>query len=343
MVEFAGWEMPVQYSGILGEHRAVRTAAGLFDVSHMGEVELRGAGALEACQRLASNDVSRLDDGDAIYTVLCLPSGGIVDDVIVTRLAADRVLICVNASNRRKDVEWLREHRLGADVVDRSDELALIALQGPRSADVLRPLVDVDVDRLRRFHAREGVVAGVSVLVSRTGYTGEDGFELYVDWNRAERLWEALLEVGTPRGLVPAGLGARDTLRLEKGYALYGNDIDETKTPLEAGLGWVVKLDKGDFVGRDALLRQKQQGLSRSLAGLTMEAPGVPRHGYRVLAAGTAAGEVTSGTMSPMLGNGIALAYVPAASARPGTPLAIEIRGRAHAARVVRLPFYPPS
>ncbi|MEA2625453.1 MAG: aminomethyltransferase [Candidatus Binatota bacterium] len=343
MVEFAGWEMPVQYSGILGEHRAVRTAAGLFDVSHMGEVELRGAGAIEACQRLATNDVSRLADGDAVYTVLCLPSGGIVDDVIVTRLAADRLLVCVNASNRGKDVAWLREHRRGADVVDRSDELALIALQGPRSADVLRPLAELEVDRLRRFRAREGSVAGIPVLVSRTGYTGEDGFELYVGWHRAEGLWDALLEAGAPCGLVPAGLGARDTLRLEKGYALYGNDIDETKTPLEAGLGWVVKLDKGDFVGRDALLRQKRDGLSRSLVGLTMEGAGIPRHGYPILDDGITVGEVTSGTMSPMLGRGIALGYVPAASGGPGTRLAVEIRGRSQAVRVVRPPFFPPQ
>lgn len=339
MIGFGGWEMPVQYSGILEEHRAVRARAGLFDVSHMGEVEVSGPRAFETCQRLVTNDVSRLPVGGAQYGVMCLPEGGIVDDVVYYRLAEDRFLFCVNAANRESDFAWMREQGRGTTVTDRSDEFAQLALQGPRAAAILAPLVPIDPSELRPFTSIEATVGGAKALISRTGYTGEDGFELYVAPERAERLWEGLLDAGNAEGLVPVGLGARDTLRLEKGLMLYGSDIDRTTTPLEAGLAWVVKLDKGEFVGREALVRQKAEGLHRRLVGIEMEGPAIPRHGYPVLLGGGTVGAVTSGTKSPMLGRGIALGYVETSAAVVGTALEIEIRGRRHAARVVRPPF----
>lgn len=341
MVAFAGWEMPVYYAGILEEHRAVRERAGLFDVSHMGEVEVRGAGALEACQRLVTNDVAKLAVGASQYAVLCRPTGGIVDDVIYTRTAEDRYFFCVNASNQQKDFEWIREHRGDAEVENRSDEFAQLALQGPRAAAILQHLTPIELDDLRSFTSAEGEVAGARALVSRTGYTGEDGFEIYISPTDAEALWEALLEVGAGDGLVPVGLGARDTLRLEKGLMLYGNDIDDETSPLEAGLGWVVKLEKGDFIGRDVLLRQKSEGVARRLVGLQVEGGAPPRHGYRVLAAGQPVGVVTSGTKSPTLGVGVALARIEASASRGDDGLAVEIRSRQHPARIVPLPFVP--
>ena len=339
MIEFGGWEMPVQYTGILEEHRAVRARAGLFDVSHMGEVEVAGRGALDAVQRLVTNDASKLAPGGAQYAVLCLPDGGIVDDVIYYRLGDDRFFFCVNAANQETDFAWMKEEGKGATVTNRSDDFALVALQGPRAAAILEPLTPAGLAALRPFTAVETPVAGIPLLLSRTGYTGEDGFELYVAPGRAEALWEHLLEAGRPEGLVPVGLGARDTLRLEKGLMLYGNDIDRTTTPLEAGLGWVVKLDKGDFLGREALVRQKEAGIRRRLVGLEMEGPAIPRHGYPLFHDGRSIGTVTSGTRSPMLGRGIALGYVEASAAAAGTRLEVEIRGRRHAAKVVRPPF----
>ncbi len=339
MVEFAGWKMPVYYTGILAEHRAVRERAGLFDVSHMGEIEVRGPRALAACQRLVTNDAAKLAPGGAQYAVLCKPSGGIVDDVIYTRLAADRYLFCVNASNEEKDFRWMREQARDAEVVNRSAEFALLALQGPRAAAILQPLTAIALASLERFFTAEGEVAGARALVSRTGYTGEDGFEIYLAPADAERVWETLLSSGTGEGLVPVGLGARDTLRLEKALLLYGNDIDEETTPLEAGLGWVVKFDKGDFIGRDALARQKAAGPRRRLVGIRMDVGAPPRHGYRVLHEGRAVGVVTSGTKSPTLGCGIALAMVERAVAEVGTRLEVEIRSRQHPAEVVPLPF----
>jgi len=341
MVDFAGWDMPVYYTaGILEEHRAVRERAGLFDVSHMGEVEVRGAGALGAAQRLVTNDVSKLAHGGAQYAVMCRPAGGIVDDVIYYRLAVERVLFCVNASNEEKDFAWMRDNTRGAEVVNRSADFAQLALQGPAAESILQPLTPIDLRSLRPFTAVEGEVAGIRMLVSRTGYTGEDGFELYVDPARAETLWNRLLEAGEPKGLLAVGLGARDTLRLEKGLMLYGNDIDDATSPLEAGLGWVVKLEKGEFIGREALAKQKAEGPPRRLVGLRMqEGAAPPRHGYRVLAGGEPVGVVTSGTKSPTLGRGIALALVERASAERRTGLAVEIRSRQHPAEVVALPF----
>jgi len=345
MVEFGGWEMPVQYAGIVEEHRAVRTAAGLFDVSHMGEVELEGPGALASVQRLITNDAGRLAVGGGLYTPMCRPTGGIVDDLTVFRVGEQRYLLVVNAATTEKDVAWIQEHTARAAVRDRSAELGLLALQGPRAQAILGRLTRAGLSGLPYFHIAGGVeVAGVrGCLVSRTGYTGEDGFEIAAPWDAAPRVWDALLEAGRGDGLVPAGLGARDTLRLEAGYMLYGNDIDETTTPLEAPLGWTVKLDKGEFIGRDALARQKQEGVRRRLVGFEMLERAIPRRGYPLLAGGERVGQVTSGTFGPWVNRSIGMGYVAVAQARPGTELAVEIRGRPARAAVVKLPFYRRS
>ncbi|MDX2170761.1 MAG: glycine cleavage system aminomethyltransferase GcvT [Deltaproteobacteria bacterium] len=340
LVEFAGWEMPVQYDGILDEHAAVRTRAGLFDVSHMGEVELRGAGALAACQAVTANDVTRLADGRAQYSLLVQPDGGIVDDIIVHRVGSERVMICVNASNRDKGVAYLREHVRGAEVVDVSDETALLALQGPRATEILAPLTGAPLAALPRFAFAAGSVAGRRALIAHTGYTGEDGWELYCANADATPIWEALLAAGRGAGLQPAGLGARDTLRLEAALPLYGHELGPDTTPFEARLGWVVRMDKGEFVGRAALAAARQAGPRRCLVGLETAATGIPRADYPILHAGRRVGAVTSGTKSPTLGKGIALGYVEPAVSAVGTTLAVEVRGRAVAAAVVRVPFY---
>jgi aminomethyltransferase len=340
LVEFAGWEMPVQYAGILAEHEAVRTRVGLFDVSHMGEVVFRGPRALEALNRVFTNDLSKVADGQAQYGCLCRDTGGIVDDVVVYRRSAEDLLVCVNAGNRAKDFDWLASHAGGADVRNESDDWAQLALQGPLAAQLLQRLTAVNLSQLRSYRFAPGEVAGVSCLVARTGYTGEDGFELFCPSAQGARLWDALLEAGKPEHLQPAGLGARDSLRLEMAYRLYGSDMDDSTTPLEAGLAWVVKLDKGAFVGREALLRQREQGVARKLVGFTLTEAGIPRHGYPVLQDGRKVGEVTSGTRSPTLEIPIGLAYVPTALAAEGSTFAVEIRGRAAAARVVKTPFY---
>ncbi|HEX9050948.1 MAG TPA: glycine cleavage system aminomethyltransferase GcvT [Anaeromyxobacter sp.] len=343
MVEFAGWEMPVQYAGILAEHDTVRRRAGLFDVSHMGEVVFRGPKALEALSRVFTNDLSKTVDGQAQYGCLCRDSGGIVDDVVVYRRAADDLLVCVNAANRQKDHEWLAAHAGGADVKNESDDWAQLALQGPLAAQVLQRLTKVNLSAIRTYRFSSGEVAGVPCIVARTGYTGEDGFELFCPPDRARALWAALVEAGEPEQVAPAGLGARDSLRLEMAYRLYGSDMDDSTTPLEAGLAWVVKLDKGDFVGRAALVKQKEAGLTRKLVGFVLTDPGIARHGYPVLQDGRKVGQVTSGTKSPSLGTSIGLAYVPTALAAEGSTFAVEIRGRAAAARVVKTPFYTRS
>lgn len=340
MVEFAGWDMPVQYSGLLEEHEAVRTRAGLFDVSHMGEVVFRGPRALEDLNRIFTNDLTRIADGQAQYGCLCRDDGGIVDDVIVYRRSPQDLLVCVNAGNRDKDFAWLRDHAGGTDVRNESDDWAQLALQGPRALDVLRRISAVDLARLPPFWFTNGDVAGVPCTVARTGYTGEDGVELFCRSGDGPRLWDAIVEAGQGDGLLPAGLGARDTLRLESAYRLYGSDMDDGTTPLEAGLGWVVNLDKGDFVGRAALLRQKEGGLPRKLVGFVLTDPGIARHGHEVLHDGARVGTVTSGTRSPTLKTSIGLAYVPPALAGEGTTFAVDIRGRPAAARVVKTPFY---
>src|SRR5213596_2736463 len=336
LVEFAGWEMPLCYRGAAEEHRAVRERCGLFDVSHMGEIELRGPAAAAVCQELTVNDIRRLRIGDGQYTVLCNERGGVLDDLIVFRLGPERYLLIVNAANAAADYAWIFD-RAGqrAVVIDRSAELALLALQGPEAELALRTLTALDLTGLRPFAALEGGVAGVRTLVSRTGYTGEDGFELLVAASDAPQLWEAVLEATRRRDGLPAGLGARDTLRLEAGLPLSGTDMDETTTPLEAGLAWVVKLDKGDFVGRTALAAQAASGVTRRLVGLELDEPGIPRHGYAVWHDGTEVGRVTSGTKSPTLGTCIGLAYVATMSAASGTPLTVDIRGRRVPAVVV--------
>jgi len=338
IIDFAGWEMPVQYSGILGEHQAVRSAAGLFDVSHMGEVSIQGRGSEGFLQRLTMNDVRTLEDGGAQYTGLLTPRGTLVDDLILYRLERDLYLLIVNAANTRKDYDWLLEHRRGdVQVSDRSAEHALLALQGPLAEEILRRLAPGLPD-LRRFTHAGIPLRGAACRVARTGYTGEDGFEILAPPARAGALWDALLEAGSPLGLLPAGLGARDTLRLEAGLLLYGQDLDEQTTPLEAGLGRFVRLDKGDFMGREALVRQSRDGVPRRLIGFEMVDAGVARHGYPVWSGGQPRGPVASGGFAPTLKKNIGLVYLPAEA--PLEPLEIDIRGRRAAARAVRIPFY---
>ena len=342
IVPFAGFEMPVQYpSGITAEHRTVRETAGLFDVSHMGEFVVSGPQALNLVQHVTVNDAGRIEVGQAQYSAMCLESGGVVDDLLIYRFA-DRYMLVVNASNLDKDLAWIRRHGEGfdAEVLDRSAETALLALQGPAAREILRPLADVAVDEVAYYRFTEGSVAGVPAVISGTGYTGEDGFELYVAADHAVGLWRALLEAGRGSGLAAAGLGARDTLRLEMGYALYGNDLDEGHTTLESGLGWITKLDKGEFVGRGALAAQKEEGVARRLVGMKLIVKGFPRPGYPVLSGGEEVGRVTSGTVSPSLGIGIAMGYVPTALSKAETEVDIDVRGRAVGAVVQRPPFY---
>jgi aminomethyltransferase len=343
MVAFGGWEMPVEYSGLINEHMAVRNAAGLFDVSHMGELEVEGPGSLAFLQRVTSNNVGKLADGQAQYSALPLLNGAPADDVIVYRRGPERFLLVVNATNIEKDLRWLQEQGPAqCTVTNRSDDYALIALQGPRSQRVLQPLTAVDLAAVRYYHFTEGDVAGHPATVARTGYTGEDGFEIFVAPDAAADVWRKLLDAGQEGGLVPAGLGARDTLRLEAKMCLYGNDMDETTTLVEAGLGWIVSLEesKGDFVGRGVLEAQKKEGAPRKLVGFEMVDRGIARHGYPVYLGDEPAGSVTSGSYAPFLQKNIGLCYLPAPRAAVGTPFHVDIRGRRVAARVVPTPFY---
>src|SRR5215475_13050863 len=302
MTEFGGWEMPVRYTGILAEHQAVRTRVGLFDLSHMGEIEIAGPRSLDVCQELLVTNVAQMRLWQAQYSVLCYPEGGIVDDVIGYRVAEDRYLFCVNAANIAKDFDWIVAHNRGrADVINRCDEYALIAVQGPQAHAVVQRLTTLDLIRVRRYWSVAGEVVGVSALVARTGYTGEDGFELFVPAQSAAAVWTACLDAGRSEGIVPVGLGARDTLRLEAGYLLYGNDIDAQTTPLEAGLQRLIKFDKSVFLGREALLKQQQTGIQKKLVGIKMDGPGVPRHGYPLWVKEQQCGHVTSGSQSPTL------------------------------------------
>jgi aminomethyltransferase len=344
LVPFAGWTMPVQYAGVIEEHRAVRERAGLFDVSHMGELRVRGAGAEGFLQRVTPNDVSKLTPGRAHYSGLLTEQGTYVDDLLVYRLAEEDFLVVVNAANTEKDLAWLAERQVeGATVEDESDRWALLALQGPRAEAILSRLTELDLAAIRYYRFAEGEVAGRSMIVSRTGYTGEDGFELYVPPEAAPDLWRSLMAAGADQGLQPAGLGARDTLRMEAGMALYGHEIDDTTTPLEAGLRWVVKMDKGDFVGRAALERQEQAGLERRLVGIEVAERGIARQGYPVWSGERRVGEMTSGTWSPTFEKALGMAYVPVELAEPGTPVDIEIRQRRVGARVAEIPFYRRS
>ncbi len=342
IVPFAGYEMPVQYpAGILAEHRAVRERAGLFDVSHMGEFIVRGGDTLGFVNYVTTNDASKLEVGQAQYSVICHEKGGALDDCIVYRLA-DHYMIVVNASNRAKDREWVAQFsgRFGVQLTDRSDEIALLALQGPRAQEILSGISSVPLEPIQYYHFAQGKVAGRPAIISRTGYTGEDGFELYVEADDAVAVWDAVLSAGASFALGPIGLGARDSLRLEMGYILYGNDLDEEHSPLEAGLGWVTRLDKADFVGKSALAAQKAAGLARKLVGFRLKERGFPRHGYQVNVHAQPAGEVTSGTVSPMLDQGIGLAYIGAAAAKAGTEIEIKVRDKATPAEVVSTPFY---
>jgi aminomethyltransferase len=346
MIPFGGWDMPVQYSGIVEEHRAVRSAVGCFDVSHMGEFEFRGPDALRVLQRLTTNDVSTLEVGQVQYSLLCYEDGGIVDDLTLYRLTDDHYMMTVNASNIDKDWAWVSRHLNDwdgrVDARNVSEETGLIAVQGPHAERLLGRLSDVDVPRIGYYHFRRGRVAGVPGIVSRTGYTGEDGFELYLPAASTEAVWERLLAEGKGDGAAPIGLGARDTLRLEMKYALYGNDIDETTNPLEAGLGWVVKPAKGEFIGRAVIESIRAAGLRRRLAGFEMVERAVARHGYPILHEGAAVGSVTSGSYGPSVDKYIGIGYVPAALAAVGSAIAVEVRGRGQAARVVKTPFHPP-
>ena len=344
MVDFGGWDMPVQYSGVIEEHLAVRQAAGLFDVSHMGEVEVTGPNALAFIQHLTTNDAAKLVDGQIQYSAICYPEGGVVDDVTLYRFNESRFLFCVNASNTDKDFAWMQQVLSESAMTDvllnnRSAEFAQIALQGPKAEQILAALTEVRLADIVYYHFCEGVVAGVQMIISRTGYTGEDGFELYLPASAAVAVWQQLMATGAAHGLLPIGLGARDTLRLEKGYALYGHELSREISPLEAGLAWITKLDKPDFVGKAALVAQKTAGLPRRRIGLVMQERGIPREGYPVFAGDRQVGVVTSGTMSPTLMVGVALALVEPDAAEIDNELQVAIRNRRMHAKVARPPF----
>lgn len=344
MVEFGGWEMPVEYSGIIQEHLAVRTRAGLFDVSHMGEIELRGPQALTLLQTVTSNDASRLNVMQAQYSALMLPNGACVDDCVVHRLGVDHFFLCVNAANTAKDFAYMTSQSTFSaaevELCDVSADYAQIALQGPAAAAILARLTATPLESLKYYWCSRAECCGVNGLLARTGYTGEDGFEFYLPPPQAPRVWADMLEAGQAEGLEPAGLGARNTLRLEAGYPLYGHELDEQTTLLEAGLGWICKLQKGEFLGRQALARQKQEGTAKKLAGFEMTSPGIGRDGYPVWINGERAGVVTSGSFAPFLKKNIGMAYVPPALAQPGQAMEIEIRGRRAQAVQIPLPFY---
>ena len=343
-VDFAGWTMPVQYSGVLDEYHAVRRQAGLFDVSHMARITIAGKGALNFLQSVTTNDVAKLEEHQAQYSIVCNPKGGVKDDVFVYRLEGDHYLLCANASNRTKIVDWLaQEHQKFHEsvvIIDQSSHMSQLALQGPQSETILRLAVGEGYEPLRPRRSREVLILGARALIARTGYTGEIGYELYVPENQALSIWQHLMEVGKPYGLKPAGLGSRDLLRLDMGYFLYGNELTEETTPLEAGAEWVVAFHKGSFIGSTVLEQQKQEGPSRRLIGFELIEKAVPRQGMAICREGQKIGEVTSGNLSPVLQKGIGLGYVAAQYAQAGTSLQIQVRGRLVPAVVVQPPFY---
>lgn len=340
MVDFHGWWMPLQYEGILKEHQAVRERAGLFDICHMGEIAVRGKGAAAFLQKLMTNDFSKLQAGQCLYSPMCLPTGGIVDDTVTCKLSDEDFLVVVNASNEEKDFAWfLKNKTAGAQIENVSATTGFLALQGPRSGDILKQAFGSGFMPPAYYHFQQIQAQGIPLTISRTGYTGEMGFEIFCEWEKAPWLWEKLMAAGKSFGIAPIGLGARDTLRLEMKYALYGNDIDENTTPLEAGLGWAVSFEKGDFIGRRALLAQKETGIGRRLVGFQLEEPGIARHGFAVWNQTRQIGGVTSGTMSPTLGKSIGLAYVDPDHAEVGTAFMVEVRGRKLRAKVVKTPF----
>ncbi|MDZ7344681.1 MAG: glycine cleavage system aminomethyltransferase GcvT [candidate division KSB1 bacterium] len=340
MVEFAGYWMPVQYRGIIEEHRKVRAAVGVFDVSHMGEFEFRGQAAGEFLQRMTINNISKLQPFQAQYSAMCYPDGGIVDDFIVYRWP-DRYMMVVNASNIEKDFAWLAQQATPeVGLANVSDEFSLLAVQGRYAQATLQKLTNVDLSTIKFYWFATGEIAGIPAFLSRTGYTGEDGFEVGFSAPHSEKVWKAIFEAGNEFGIEPIGLGARDTLRLEMKYCLYGNDIDHTTNPLEAGLGWITKLDKGDFIGREAIAKMNANGIPRKLVGFELEGKNIARHGYAILKDGAPIGHVTSGTFSPSLEKSIGLGYVTSVHAAIGTELAIDIRGRQVNGRIVKTPFY---
>ena len=346
MVDFGGWDMPVQYpAGTIEEHLRTRTHAGLFDVSHMGEIDVRGADAIAFVNKITSNDVTKLVDGQAQYTALTTPQGTVVDDLLVYRLAADHLLLVVNASTTDKDWEWIKSNHAGesVDLNNVSSDYCQLALQGPDAQSILQKLTDLPLEEIKYYHFRHGAVDGVHGIISRTGYTGEDGFEVYAAADRAEQLWNKILEIGntgTPTGVLPCGLAARNTLRLEAALALYGHEIDETTTLLEANLGWICKLDKGDFIGREALAHQKAEGVKRKLVGFEVTDRGIARDDQDVIIDGERIGKVTSGSPAPFLKKNIGFAYVPVEFASAGQQINIDVRGKLVGAQVVKTPFY---
>lgn len=345
MVNFGGWLMPVQYTGIIEEHNATRTTAGLFDVSHMGEIEITGSGALSFVQMLTTNDASRLAVGQCQYSLFCYPWGGVVDDLLVYRLGQEEFLLVVNAGNKDKDYAWIKS-RQGADsgsslvIRDKSADTGQIAIQGPRAQQILSRLTGYNLEQIHYYYFDRFSVGGMEALVSRTGYTGEDGFEIYVDTGSTAELWRLLLEMGRDLGLVPAGLGARDTLRFEARMPLYGHELNDKTTPLEAGLGMFVSWNKGDFLGREALLKQKEEGLKRKLVGFTMIDRGVPRSGYSLGKNGIIIGEVASGSFAPTLKSNLGLGYVNIDEAHVGNEITVQIRDKELKAQIVKTPFY---
>jgi len=350
LIDFGGWELPVQYSGVLNEHTACRTAAGIFDVSHMGEVHVEGPGAEAYLNYLVTNNVAKIEVGQAQYTAMCNGRGGIVDDLLIYKRSSGRFLVVVNASNTDKDFTWMKQvreqsrTRFGAfTLTNESARYTQIAVQGRKAQEILQPLSSVPLAPIKTYWFAEGsLLENVPAIIARTGYTGEDGFELYVPWEKGPDVWRAILDSGKPHGLKPCGLGARDTLRLEMKYALYGNELSDETNPIEAGLGWVTKFDKGDFVGRAAIEPIKQAGAKRQLVGIKLLDRGIPRHGYAVFGADgqERVGELTSGTMSPTLSIPIGIAYVDTKSAAPGTRITVDIRGNKLVGEVVPTPFY---
>lgn len=354
IVDFAGWQMPIQYQGIMAEHKIVREHIGLFDVSHMGRIEIEGKAALQWIQNWITNDASKLEDGQALYSPICYPEGGIVDDCYVYRYAEGHYMIVVNASNREKDFQWFSDHipegledAATMHSLEAGDRLALLAIQGPKTRTLLSRLTDFDFSQVKHNQVFRTTLAGIAnCTLACTGYTGEDGFEIFVPSEHAAELWDKLLDEGKPEQIAPCGLGARDTLRMEMKYPLYGQDIDQQSTPIEAGLSWTVKPDKGDFVGREAIVKQIQGKPPRRLIGFILEERGVARHGHKILSSeGEVVGEVTSGGFAPSLKKSIGIGYVPAKPhlAKIGSQLFIEVRGKKIPAKVVRTPFYRPK
>lgn len=344
MVDFGGWEMPVQYTGLVDEHYTVRKAVGLFDVSHMGEIDVRGPEALKLVDYITTNAATRLHIGQAQYSGLLYEHGGFVDDILVHKVADQHYFLCVNAGNQEKDFEHIRAaNKFDAEVDFSSDRYAQIAVQGPFSMRTLQKLTPADLASIGYYWFRDGAVSGVPARIARTGYTGEDGFEIYVAPGEAPRIWNELMEAGREFGIKPCGLGARNTLRLEAKMALYGHEIHASITPFEADLGWIVKMDKGEFIGREALTRQKQQGVRRKLVGFEMRGRGIGRDGYEVRVNGLAAGWVTSGSPAPSLNKNIGLCYLPSGEARPGRKIEVMVRNQAVEAEIVGTPFYKRS